>query len=87
MNTATKEDEQQDSIHEEIEAELKRFFAIENLNIEIEEDKVLNWLNSNNSNYQHLASFARKCLAALKSSVYSEIFIFEGCNFYEEKRN
>ena len=37
-NTATQEDEQQDSIDEEIEAEIKGFFAIENLNAENKED-------------------------------------------------
>ena len=33
-NTATQEDEQQDSINEEIEAEIKRFYATEYLNEE-----------------------------------------------------
>ena len=39
-NTATQDDEQQDSIDEEFEAETKGFFATENLNAETEEDKV-----------------------------------------------
>ena len=42
-NTASQEDEQQDSIDEEIEAEIKGFFATENLNAESEEDELLNW--------------------------------------------
>ena len=40
--TVTQEDEQQDSIGEEIETEIKDFFATENLNAETEENKVLN---------------------------------------------
>ena len=36
LNTATQEDEQQDSIDEEIEAEVMGFFAIESLNAETE---------------------------------------------------
>ena len=39
--TATQDDEQQDSIDEETEAEIKGFFAKENLNAETK-DKVLN---------------------------------------------
>ena len=40
--TVTQEDEQQDSIGEEIETEIKDFFATENLNAETEENQVLN---------------------------------------------
>ena len=50
-NTATQEDEQKDSFYEEIEAEIKGFFATENLNAETEEDKVLNWWNLNKTKY------------------------------------
>ena len=39
----TQEDKKHDSIGEEIEAEIKGFFATENLNAETEENKVLNW--------------------------------------------
>ena len=69
-NTATQEDEQQDPIDEEIEAEIKGFFSIEHLNVETDKDKILNWLNLNKKKYPHLASFARKNLAALLSYVY-----------------
>ena len=41
-NTATQEDEQQDSIDKEIEAEIKGFFATESLNAETKVEKVLN---------------------------------------------
>ena len=37
-NNATLEDEQQDSIDEEIKAEIKRFLATENFNAETKED-------------------------------------------------
>ena len=37
-NTATQVDKQQDSIDEEIQAEIKGFFTTENLNAETEED-------------------------------------------------
>ena len=70
--TATQEDEQQDSIYEEIEAEIKGFFATENLSAETEKDKVLNWWNLKKTKYPHHASFVRKYLAALSHSVYSE---------------
>ena len=36
LNTATQEDEQHDSINEQIEAEIKGFFALKNLNAEPE---------------------------------------------------
>ena len=36
LNTATQKEKQLDSIDEEIEAEIKGFFAIENLNAETE---------------------------------------------------
>ena len=49
-NTATQEDEQQSSIDEGIEAEIKSFFATENLNAETEEDNVLNWWKLNRQN-------------------------------------
>ena len=71
-NTATQEDEQQGSFDQEIEAEIKGFFATENLNAETEEDKVLNWLNFDQTKYPHLASFARKYFVAQLSSMYSE---------------
>ena len=68
-NTATQEDEQQDSLDEEIEAEIKGFYATENLNEVTEEDKVLNMWNLNKTKYPHLASFAKKYFAALSTSV------------------
>ena len=46
-NTATQEGEQQISIDEELEAEIKGCFATKNLNAETEEEKVLNWWNFN----------------------------------------
>ena len=58
LNTATQEDEQQNSIDEEIEAEIKSFLATENLSAETEEDKG-----------ETLTSFARKYLAAQSSSI------------------
>ena len=42
LKIATQDDEQQDSIDKEIEAEIKNFFATDNLNGEIKEDEVLN---------------------------------------------
>ena len=68
---ATQDDEQQDSIDEEIETEIKGFFATENLNAETKEEKVLNYWNLNGSKYPHLASFAREYFAVPSSSVYS----------------
>ena len=72
LNTVTREDEQQESIAEEIEAEIKGFFATESLYAETKEGKVLNCWNFNKSKHPHLASFVRKYLATLSSSVYSE---------------
>ena len=66
-NTTTQKDEQQNCINEEIKAEIKGFFATDNLNTETKE--VLNWFNFKNSKYPHLASFAR---TAPSSSVFSE---------------
>ena len=86
-NTATQEDEQQDSTDEEIQAEIKGFFSTENLDKVTKEDKVLNWWNLNKTKYPHLASFARKYLAAPSSSVYSERLFSEAGNLYEQKRN
>ena len=83
-NTATQEDEQQDSIDKEIEAEIKGFFATENLNAEKKEDKVFNWWNLNKSKYPHVASIARKYLAVPSSPVYSERLFSEAGNLYEK---
>ena len=69
MNTATQENEQQDSFDEEIEAGINGVFATENMNAETEEIQVLNWWNFKNTKYPHLVSFARKYLAAPSSSV------------------
>ena len=44
-----------DSIDEEIEAEIKGFFAAENMNVETKEDKGLDWWNFNKSKYPLLA--------------------------------
>ena len=46
-NTATQEKQLKDSIDKEVEAEIKGFFATENLNAETEDAKVLNWWNLN----------------------------------------
>ena len=59
-NTAKQEDEQQDSVDEENEAEIKGYFTTESLNAETEEDKDLNRLYFNKKKYPHLASFIRK---------------------------
>ena len=53
LNTATQEDEQKNSIDEEIEAQIKVFFKTESLNVETEEDKVLNWWNFNKTKYPY----------------------------------
>ena len=49
----------------------KGFFSTENLYTETNDDKILSRKNMNKTKY-HLANFAKKYLAALPSSVYSE---------------
>ena len=82
FTAAIQENKRQDSIDEEIKAEIKGFFTTET-----EEANVLNWLNLNKTKYQNLAIFARKYLSAPLSSVYSEILFSEAGNLYKQKRN
>ena len=61
-NTITQKYEQQDSIDEEIEAEIKSFFATENLYAETEKDKVLKWLDLNKQNIHFLPALQENIL-------------------------
>ena len=71
----------------EVEADNKRVFAIENLSAKTEEAKFLNWWSLNKIKYPHLASFARKYLFVLSSSVYSEKLFLKLVILYEQTRN
>ena len=86
-NTTTELNVQQHLINAEIKAEIKGFFATENLTAETEEGKVLNCRNLNKTKYPHLASFARKYFSAPSSSMYFAELFPEAGNFYKQKRN
>ena len=76
-NIVSQEDEQQDFVDNEIVAEIKGFFATENLNAETEKDKVLNWCNLKKTKNPHLVSYSRKYFAARSSFLYSGFFFLK----------
>ena len=75
QNQTQLQNEQQDSIDEKIDAEIKGLLPTENLNAETEEAKVLNWGEQNK--VPIYSRFARKYLSAPSSSVYSKNYILE----------
>ena len=81
------QNEQQNMKSDEVIAEINSFLTEVNLKSQAKEADVLEWWNLNKSKYPHLASFARKCLSAPPSSVYSERLFSEAGNLYENKRN
>ena len=81
------QNEQQNIKSDEVFAEINSFLIEENLRSHTKEADVLQWWNLNRAKYPYLASFARKCLSAPPSSVYSERLFSEAGNLYENKRN
>ena len=76
----THEIEQQSSVDQEIETEVKSFLAEESLSAEeVKEAEVLSWCNSHKKKCTHLARFVRRHFSAPPSSVYSErLFLKDG---------
>lgn len=73
--------------NDELQAEIRLYLAVPNLNSLANESEVFSWWNANKSQYPHMASFAQRLLCAPPSSVPSERLFSEAGNLYEQKRN